>query len=1475
MVMVCWMAVFLSLLREAYAQTSIWVTNSPPNSSLDTALLQTQDIAELKLELQPSAEPFEVKTEVEIRHQLTVLGRKQTLLLAARVVVRETGCLRLGNVTVISAENGPLQAGFEVHGSLVLSNASIQAFPQSVFRLYGMAALSYVEITGNSSKSVIEAAAPVYLTLVSVSALHLSCSFLSLRTAESPVPFDISISGSRFEDNFLQDSSLFVVAGPGTLRVKASVFNRNRGTLFQASGSALHLDFAHSSFQQNGNSLLTTTQLSNASVSIDNCSFVRNTDISFYIVNFEGTFLFHNSTLRQQLGRGPVYIENSYLSERQCEARFTHSHISDFNITISTHDSGSMLHFVNCASYLSNVTINNATVLSSAHSTTDGLIVSRFSWLSLEHVAITDSGSAGCVILVTVGSLYMSDFTLTNPLSGQGIYVEVVEGSGVIEKGEVAEGGLYHLDVQRLLLEQPIYFLFIIAEVEIRDVAIANSTIDMGIAIALVRSSYTIQNIRIANLFLNSVFTSNKSKGKFADISVERTEGKMHTFQGANGDISVFTNISISNCPLKYPYGVFMYGKSDISISNLTYVDSSSRTLMGFADSRLSMNNVTVERCVLDQVIGLFGCQATIANLHVAHIQGQMFTIMDSNVSIVDTSFIDITSSLPLVDYDNVNLDMASVVLANATLASFVGRVSGGKWQMRKCIFENINASGKEGWEVFQIDLIIENSSFREYDFGMFHCVNSNVTITDSVFSQGHNPVKSLKSRAAYGAALGCANCPLVTIQRSHFRDLSASVGGAVSVTKLQSPQELILAVKDSTFILCRATRAGALFVQNVSFAIESSHFVRNSAELMGGGVHAAIKPWQTGLIRNSTFTQNTASEGGGLKWTNAKVLLENVAFEENTAVYGPDVASYGVSLSPQLTHLTGQEASGYPLTLIFELLDHYGRRVNLSPYKNLILSSTSIVAYRGNNSTILNQGLFSYSGLTIYAPPNSVQVIEAVLNDTQEDYELNIIGQVLIDFRPCVPGEIARSDRCDLCSPGNVSFSLSDEQCSFCPAHAFCAGGNRLSVDFGYWRSAANSTTILKCPFPDKCKGGENSTCAPNFTGQQCNECAPGTSLIRATECVSCDWLEIVQPLIILLILLGWQCTVLRWTVYHPNHNKLYIFKVLISHFQCLSVLCFLRVSYSPALTWTFHIVNSIASLSIPDLPLSCYGVTSPLVGKAIAGSAVFPVLLLLYFLTNRLTTISWKSNIAVLASSTLLYTPFIATVSSFPLLACQSVEASQKRLFFQLEIPCWTADHKKYIYDLVLPSLLLNFCLPLIITVSIRLVKPHVFTVYYPMWISGYHLCLWDLFPLLMKCSLATVVIVSMTNHPLNQVGLSLAVLIVFCTVPVFLHNWVNESPRHFLVAEASLIVVTLSQGFLSFYVFFLPGGGGSEYFVVGMVFLLNIGFLALCGFASLSKWLEQKPSCEVHSSSHGVLSYFISMAPTYQRPRSLSVA
>ena len=72
------------------------------------------------------------------------------------------------------------------------------------------------------------------------------------------------------------------------------------------------------------------------------------------------------------------------------------------------------------------------------------------------------------------------------------------------------------------------------------------------------------------------------------------------------------------------------------------------------------------------------------------------------------------------------------------------------------------------------------------------------------------------------------------------------------------------------------------------------------------------------------------------------------------------------------------------------------------------------------------------------------------------------------------------------------------------------------------------------------------------------------------------------------------------------------------------------------------------------------------------------------------------------------------------------------------------------------------------------------------------------------------------------------------------------------HFLIAETSFVTIALSQGFLSYYLFYLPGSSGTEFFVSAMFLLLNAAFLGLCGWSLANNCLEGSKAVRVIESN-----------------------
>ena len=317
----------------------------------------------------------------------------------------------------------------------------------------------------------------------------------------------------------------------------------------------------------------------------------------------------------------------------------------------------------------------------------------------------------------------------------------------------------------------------------------------------------------------------------------------------------------------------------------------------------------------------------------------------------------------------------------------------------------------------------------------------------------------------------------------------------------------------------------------------------------------------------------------------------------------------------------------------------------------------------------------------------------------------------------------------------------------------------------------------------------------------------------------------------------------ILRLTVYRASPNKLFVVKVVLRHCQYLSALCFLKVSFSGVINWSLHAVNWFSTLLISDLPLACVGASDPEYSKALIGSLLPLVLLLLeLFITQFHQTDSRKYINRILASSILFYTPYITLLTTIPLLACFTVNSTQQ-LFLDLSETCWEGKHLKYVKLLVLPSVIINVCGPLIVVFTYRLFRPLLYYRFFPLWTVGYKLKLYETCLCTVQYSFLCTIILTTSLVPLQQVTYCLTVLIVLCTVNTTLHNWVYTSSRHFLLAQASFLTVSLSLGFLSYYMFSLPGHKGSEYFVIVMVLLLNVGFFGLCVGCLAGDWLNAK--------------------------------
>ena len=618
----------------------------------------------------------------------------------------------------------------------------------------------------------------------------------------------------------------------------------------------------------------------------------------------------------------------------------------------------------------------------------------------------------------------------------------------------------------------------------------------------------------------------------------------------------------------------------------------------------------------------------------------------------------------------------------------------------------------------------------------------------------------------------------------------------------------------------------GVLYIKDVSVEILASVFRFNSAGSAGGALDISVQSIHTKVIYNSWFEGNRAAEGGAIKWRDNKLVYSNVTFHNNQAAYGPDLASYGITVSSLSQFATEGEVSGQKVILTFEVLDHANKRVTTTSNTILRLLPSPLATYVGNPVSLSSEGLFQFSGLSIQTSPASQ--ITFYLATEGATRVLN--GSVTVQFRNCTTGEIYHSNMCEYCNVGNVSYSPDDPYCSLCPNGATCHGGNNLTVKAGYWRSASNVTKVLACSIAEKCLGGPNSTCANGFQGKLCTECAEQHYRVRVFECVACRVELWVAVVIVPLILVLFMWAVVHFSIRRPDEFRLHLLKTLINHIQLLSIIAPFKVVYPPVFFYSLQGLAHISSLLLADLPIACLGYSNSELIKAVIGSLIVPILTGCSLLFAVLYRQQYRRVVCALVTSFLLFTPVISLQTVVPLLICQRVNGQEKWLVTDMSVQCWEGLHLLVTSSVLVPAVLLSL-LPMCLALVVRPCFPRAFEVYFPLWSAGQLWKLWDVVQMLCKCTCLWIVLNSISEAPLGQITYAIIGLIGMSVVTVVFQPVAFNQNFYFVLSEFSILIVAISVVASSFYIYSSPDGGVRDVLLSILVCALNGGFFVVC--------------------------------------------
>ena len=327
-------------------------------------------------------------------------------------------------------------------------------------------------------------------------------------------------------------------------------------------------------------------------------------------------------------------------------------------------------------------------------------------------------------------------------------------------------------------------------------------------------------------------------------------------------------------------------------------------------------------------------------------------------------------------------------------------------------------------------------------------------------------------------------------------------------------------------------TAGGAISMSDSKIRIINSKFINNTA-ISGGAISFECTSLDSCNlnINTTTFDANrAASQGGAIYYNYNRPTIINTMFTNNTANYGPDFASYAVSIimngniSAQMIIDNMVSGVQYDQEAKLSVIDFDNQTMLLNNVNQIIINPVNKTAasMKGTNSGLLRNGVATFSNLIVNTKPGSTNMqFQATTNaidsaKVKEVYESVSSNLISANFRFCKPGEIQFSDgTCSTWAPGTYSLSWNSTECYPCPSSSQCLGGNQIYVDAGYWRMSQNTSTIIEWLYDKAWDGGyvdqEEAPInwATGYTGILWNECqiVNGTKYSKVSDFECSKW--------------------------------------------------------------------------------------------------------------------------------------------------------------------------------------------------------------------------------------------------------------------------------------------------------------------------------------------------------------------------------
>jgi len=469
---------------------------------------------------------------------------------------------------------------------------------------------------------------------------------------------------------------------------------------------------------------------------------------------------------------------------------------------------------------------------------------------------------------------------------------------------------------------------------------------------------------------------------------------------------------------------------------------------------------------------------------------------------------------------------LQDITLTNITLSEISIKAVVSTITFENVIITNLSNPVQTDFMLIMIEstVIINNMNYSSSDSTLFKAITSSIEIMNIGFSQISNVTELVSISNCYNVSMNTitstdslitgndlfiiSNSDNVTltnidIQNSHNAALRIFSSNITRIYKLNLnnctkgliiESSTVLLLEDSTFMNNGGTnliQGGGLYMINSDISISNSSFKNNIAQSGAALYFSCSSISLCSLNLNTThFELNNAIEKGGAIYYDflKPVFGSGITYSNNTAQYGPDIASYAVKItlsndiSPniRINHL----GSGivYEKTLKLVIRDYDNQIMIMDSQNKIILTAvnSTIAKIKGFSSVGLQKGIAEFNNFIVEAEPGIKNIKVAASSLAIDQAKItSIFGSQIsentleVDLRYCKPGEQIIGKTCFKCPSGTYSFDWNSTQCHQCIDNVICEGGAVINVNPGYWRASTNSTNIIECINKNACQGG------------------------------------------------------------------------------------------------------------------------------------------------------------------------------------------------------------------------------------------------------------------------------------------------------------------------------------------------------------------------------------------------------------------